>query len=268
MLLTFPEMGFFVSKHCEEEVENKRFMLHNHKNSYEIYIFLQGDAEFLVEGTHYPLHPYDVILAQSSEMHYIHHFCSCTYERIVINLEHSFFAKNNCDAYKEIFINRPLGANNCIPAKIVEQHGIPELLKRLETYLADKNDGGVAAKSIIIELLYLLNRIGIKDEENTSHNGQIKDIILYLNEHLGESLSLEKVAEKFFISKGHLCRSFKKNTGFTFNHYITYKRLLLAKELVEKGRSWIEASEEAGFGNYSNFYKMYRRAYGHSPTKQ
>lgn len=267
MAPVFSEMGFSYSRNYEENVENKHFVLHNHKSSYEIYIFLQGDAEFLVEGTHYPLHPYDIILAQSSEMHYVHHFRSCTYERIVINLSHSFFAMNSCDAYKEIFVNRTLGTNNCIPAEMTKQHKIPELLRRLEEYLGDKNDAGVVAKSCMIELLYLLNRIGIKNEENTFHNSQIKDIILYLNEHLSDPLSLENVAKEFFISKEHLCRSFKKNTGMTFHQYITYKRLLLAKDLAEKGHAWIAASEEAGFGNYSNFYKMYCKVYGHSPTK-
>lgn len=268
MKFFFPDLGFDYSHYYEEKGENQRFILHNHKDSYEIYIFLQGDTEFLVEGTHYPLHPYDIILAQSSEMHYVTHHRPCAYERIVININHNFFVKNNCTAYKEIFVNRPLGVNNCIPANLVQENGIPELLKRIETYLHDESDAGVAANSAMIELLYLLNRIGIKSEHVVSHNDQIKNIILYLNEHLTEPLPLEEVAERFYISKGHLCRSFKKHTGFTVNGYITYKRLLLVKELTEKGCSWIEASEEAGFGNYSNFYKLYRRTYGHSPTRQ
>ncbi|MEE1014295.1 MAG: AraC family transcriptional regulator [Clostridia bacterium] len=266
MVASFPDLGFVYSRCLEENVENKHFILHNHKDSYEIYIFLQGDAEFLVEGTHYPLRPYDMILAQSSEMHYIHHHRPCTYERIVINIDHSFFLKNNCAAYKEIFVNRPLGVHNCIPASTMQQNGIPELLKRMESYLADGADAGVAANSAMVELLYLLNRIGIKSEQSTAHNDQIKDIILYLNAHLTEPMSLEAIAEHFYISKGHLCRSFKKHTGFTVNGYITYKRLLLVKELKDKGRSWIEASGEAGFGNYSNFYKIFRRTYGHAPT--
>ena len=266
MILSYPELGFRFSHHRQENIENNFFRLHNHKDTQEIFIFLQGDAEFLVEGTRYSLHPYDIILAQNFEMHNIHHNNPAIYERIVIDIDNSFFVKHNCESYKEIFTNRPLGVNNCIPASAVIKYGIPDLLKRLFLYLNDSDDNGIAALSSIIELLYLLNRIGTKTDKGSFHNDQIKDIILYINDHLTELLSLDDIASRFYISKCHLCRSFKKYTGYTVNQYVTHKRLLLVRELVSNGKSWIEASEGAGFGNYSNFYKIYCRTYGHSPT--
>lgn len=263
-----PEQGFSFGHTLEHDIENKEFILHNHTECYEIFVFIQGDAEFLVEGTRYPLHPYDIILAQNFEMHYVHHRSFAIYERIVISIENSFFVKHNCEAYKEIFVNRPLGVDNCISAAASAQYNIPALLGRMESYLSDPDDHGVAALGAMLELLYLLNRIGVKTDKAAFHNEQIKNVILYINAHLTDPLPLDGIADHFYITKCHLCRSFKKYTGYTVNQYVTHKRLLMARELAAQGISWTEASEEAGFGNYSNFYKLFCRTYGHSPTGQ
>lgn len=260
-----PDLGIQFSHYSEVVSSNKNFILHDHRNSHELYFFLEGDADFLVEGTRYPLHRHDIVLAQSAEMHHVYHKSFGAYERIVINLNYNFFLKTNCEPYQEIFINRPLGLNNCIPAKAVEEHGIPDLLYRMERYLADPEDQGRAAMGALLELLYILNHIGIKKEKTTFQNEQIKDIILYINSHLQEPLPLDDIAAHFYITKCHLCRSFKKHTGYTINQYINHKRLQLAREYAGQGKTWTEASIEAGFGNYSNFYKLFCRTFGHSP---
>lgn len=251
---------------AETDVEPKKFQLHNHRDQQEIYIFLRGDAEFVVEGTIYRLHPYDIIIAQSFEMHHVRHRDLSFYERMVISVDNSFFVKNNCEKYKEIFVNRPLGVNNRISSETLKAFELPQLLKRIEDYYFDDDDEKTAVRAAIIELLYILNKAGNKTEKSAYHNEHIKEIILYINEHLKDEISLDEITSEFYISKGHLCRSFKKHTGYTVNQYITYKRLMLARELVTQGMSWLEASENAGFGSYSSFYKVFCRTYGHSPS--
>ena len=262
------DFGFLYSHKIDKTVEPAYFKLHNHRDSQEIYIFIKGNADFFVEGTIYPLHPYDIILAQNFEMHHVRHNDLSEYERIVISLDNNFFIKHNCEKYKEIFSNRPLGVNNRIPSEAAHKYGISELLKRTENYLNDGSNGETAALCTVIELLYLLNRVGNKSDKYDFYDEQLKDIILYINDHLTENIRLDDISSAFFISKGHLCRSFKKHTGYTVNQYITHKRLMLARELVSQGKSWLEASEAVGFGNYSSFYKVFCHTYGKSPTNK
>ena len=172
MEIDLKELGFEFKHYSEQISSNKNFVLHDHRKSHEIYLFLDGDAEFLVEGTRYPLFPNDIIIAQSEEMHCVKHNSFGRYERIVISLDHSFFIKNNCEAYQDIFTNRPLGENNRIPAEIVEKNGIIELLLRSERYLNDTEDGGVAALGTMLELLYILNHIGKPQIALTSQSGR------------------------------------------------------------------------------------------------
>lgn len=260
-------LNFMLKDSCDVIAENKRFYLHNHPNAYEILLFKKGDSEFRVEGSVYPLSPGDLIIVSNYEMHRVYHNSSSEYARTVINVEPTFFTKHNCEQYKSIFLDRTIGENNCIPAELSRKYCLSDIMRKIGDYLNDEEDNGVAATAALIELLYLLNRAADKTNKQIKNNEQIKNIILYINNRLTEQLSLDKIADAFYISKGHLCRIFKEHTGYTLNHYITYKRLMYVRELVASGVSWTDAGLEAGFSNYSNFYKAYCRTYGSAPRK-
>lgn len=260
-------LNFMLKDSCDVIAENKRFYLHNHPNAYEILLFKKGDSEFRVEGSVYPLSPGDLIIVSNYEMHRVYHNSSSEYARTVINVEPTFFTKHNCEQYKSIFLDRTIGENNCIPSELSHSLGLDKLIQKIEDYLNDTYDNGVAATAAFTEFLYLLNRTAANPHKPVKTNEQIKNIILYINERLTGQLSLDEIADAFYISKGHLCRIFKEHTGYTLNHYITYKRLMYVRELVASGTSWTNAGIEAGFSNYSNFYKAYCRTYGSAPRK-
>ena len=90
----------------------------------------------------------------------------------------------------------------------------------------------------------------------------------YINSHLFEALSLEKIAEHFFISASQANRIFKKSIGSSIWEYVIIKRLMAAKDMIENGEGARTASEKCGFSDYSSFYRAYRKKYGTSPKKQ
>ena len=247
---------------------NSEFMLHNHRDMIEILIFIRGDAEFRVEGSTYKLKPFDTVIASNFEMHKIVHLSDTEYERIVITIPADFFEKNNCVEYADLIYSRPLGVNNLIPYDITKNTYFLSTVNRLELYISDEGCNSIIAVSAMIELLYILNKCSKKTILNENNNKFIKNIILYINDNLTSNLSLEKIADQFYINKSYLCRMFKKNTGYTINKYITHKRLMLVRELCSTDMSLTEACIEAGFGNYSNFYKMYVKETGTSPRKE
>ena len=252
---------------------------HNHQDFHEIILFLNGNVEFIVEGNHYPIEPYDIIFTRRSEIHNIHQHSNYSYQALVFEIFNDFFEKNNCQKYINVFTNRPLGANNLIPAKFVREYGIDALFESTARYLDDESDEAIAASAKAVELMYLMNLINQKMNKSgeytqmilnssTDYSRLIRDVIIYINKHLTEELNLNKISEMFYISKSHLCHSFKTHTGFSVNRYITAKRLNLVHDLVDEGHSWLDASVEAGFGNYSNFYKTFKNTYGRAPSKK
>ena len=247
--------------------DNSDFTLHTHNDFCEIIIFLRGNSEFRAEGSIYKLTPYDIAISHGTEMHIICHNSPVTpYERVVLHIKNSFFAQNNCEEFLEFFTNRPLGVDNIIHADHVIKRNIAQTISDIDKYI-DENDTmkHIVIRSKVIDLLYNLYKIAPKSSKTGFYNDKIKDIIMYINENISSTLTIDSIADNFFISKYYLCHIFKEYSGLTINRYITLKRIFIVKELVAKGWSILNASMEAGFGNYSNFYKAYLKETGISP---
>ena len=70
---------------------------------------------------------------------------------------------------------------------------------------------------------------------------------------INEDKSFSKAAKRLFISQPSL------------SQYINHKRILLVRELHTQGQSLLEASTNAGFNNYSHFYRQYVKKTGMTP---
>ena len=124
------EFGYIYMHSFDKTPDASSFKLHNHNNIHEILIFLKGNCQFRVEGTTYHLTPFDIVIARSSEMHMMFHLEPlCEYERIIFNIDDSFFVKMGCPELKKVFTDRPLGINNLISAKQAEKHNIIDIIK-------------------------------------------------------------------------------------------------------------------------------------------
>ena len=100
-----------------------------------------------------------------------------------------------------------------------------------------------------------------------SYSLRLQIISNMLNNHYTEDITLDLLHEKFFISKYHLCRAFHKATGLTIHEYIRRKRVTKVRELCAEGMSIGDAAAQAGFNDYSSFYRAYQKEYGTSPRE-
>ena len=95
------------------------------------------------------------------------------------------------------------------------------------------------------------------------------EIAEYIDENLNEDITLEKLAEVFEISKYYLCRIFKSHIKMSVVQYINIRRIEKTIYYYNKyGMSFLEASQCAGFRNYSAFYKTYRNQFGVCPSQK
>jgi AraC-like DNA-binding protein/ligand-binding sensor protein len=89
----------------------------------------------------------------------------------------------------------------------------------------------------------------------------------YIEEHLGEAVSLSKVAKVAGLSESHFCRLFRKITGLTLTEYVNRSRIEWAKgELLKKGKRASEIAFEVGYQSISQFNRNFRRLTGLAPT--
>ena len=243
------------------------YKMHTHKG-YEIFVFLKGTAQFVIEGNRYPLKSFDVLVIRDSELHRVYYEPEQEYERIVLHIAEDFFVRSHCEYYRRVFEGRSAGEQNLISGDAVRQAGIPELLERIERYIRQtRRREDAAVQAGIVELLHLLNQTLRQRSILPQRNENIQEMIQYINDHIGQALTLDQIAREFFVSKYHLCRIFKESTGFTVGNYIMNKRLLKVRELCGQGMRISYACYEAGFGSYSNFYKAYVKATGTAPRR-
>ena len=93
-----------------------------------------------------------------------------------------------------------------------------------------------------------------------------EDILRYLEANLAEDISIDDLAAQFFISKYHMMRRFREETGTSIHNYLSDKRLLAARDLIQSGLSATDACFRCGFRSYSAFSRAYGKLFGATPT--
>ncbi len=258
---------YFAEKVITYNTTNKDFVLHNHPD-YELLLFIQGDTNYIIEGNVYKLKPYDLVIQRKGEMHRLFHNSTATYERVFIQISPNYFIKNNCKELETEFLKETHGSMNKINAETCISSGVYDAFLRLQKYSNNFKDIYTpVSNAIITEILYLINNATLFSENDAPDN-LIKSVIEYINKNHTKNFSLDELAKEFFVSKCHLCRTFKQHTGFTVYNYITNKRLLKANELISHGSALGTAAALAGFNDYSSFYRAYVKNYGHAPTSK
>lgn len=104
-----------------------------------------------------------------------------------------------------------------------------------------------------------------KDTKKTTFQTAEQRMVMYVNEHLFNELSVPMLAEHFYLSTSQFSRVFRKATGAAPWEYITRKRLIAAREKIQNGSSAHSASEQCGFSDYSAFYRAYVKHFGCAP---
>lgn len=95
----------------------------------------------------------------------------------------------------------------------------------------------------------------------------IKNIKRYIDENLAFDVDIRRIAAAFHYNPRYLCRLFKKETGISLSDYLAAERLSHAKVLLkETSRTVIEISIEVGFNNVTYFNKLFKAAFGTTPT--
>ncbi len=128
-----------------------------------------------------------------------------------------------------------------------------------------ESEGKAYVKNLLSEIVILLSAIkgnGMIASENELGARVAK----YINLSIEKNVSLDKLAQRFFVSKYHLCRAFKAYSGTSVHTYINRKRIMHAKMLIESGMTAYHVAERVGFGDYSAFYRAYLKVVGKSPT--
>ena len=239
----------------------------------KIVIFLSGQAGYIIEGRSYFLEPWDVLLVSHHLIHKPVIDPSSPYERVVIYLDPGFvrFSSTQGEDLTSCFqlARERQFALMRLQGKELEQ--LRRLLTGLEQALGERAFAAdLLSRTCFLQLLIHLNRAMVQDRTDrnqsaSQYDPKIAQALSYINDHLGDDLSVDTLAQQVFTSKYHFMRRFKELTGCSVHQYVTQKRLLTAADLLRGGASAQAVCARCGFQDYSTFQRAFRRQFGATP---
>lgn len=90
----------------------------------------------------------------------------------------------------------------------------------------------------------------------------------YINKKYNEKISLDELAEEFYMNPSYLSKLFKDETGINITAYIQDIRIKKSKELLKGSEYQIsEIAERVGYPDYRYFCTMFKRSTGVTPLQ-
>lgn len=273
---TFSMRQYMLSKDFElyyySDVDLLKVKDHMH-DYYEFYFFIEGDVSIRIEQIEYKLKSGDLIVLLPHIHHHVEIHSKKPYKRFVFWMSKEYY--NELLKYspdygyliqyaiqnKEYIFHNDICTFNEIQSKI---------FTLLEEIHVRKFARETKIELNVNELLLHLNRIVYEKQNPIKEREEIslyQRVAYYIRQHLEEDLSLEQLAEQFFVSKYHIAHVFKKKFGLSVHQYITKKRLIMCQESLASDISIGEICASSGFQDYSCFYRAFKKEYGISPKQ-
>ena len=255
------------------DIPAEEFEFHYHDFD-KIIIFLSGRVDYTIEGQTYQLMPYDIVLVNHGEIHRPRIDQSLPYSRIIVYLSPDFldsYKTEDCDL-SLCFRHGADTHSHVLRMGAAGDDSLFQTVRLLEKADAQKAYGHqLYCQVLFIEFMIHLNRAALsygKTYFAASHfNPKILEITDFINRHLSWDLNVDLISETFFLSKYHLMRTFKQETGYTIGGYINCKRLLMARQLLREEVSITHICYLCGFKNYSTFFRAYKKFFHEAPKE-
>lgn len=251
--------NFFIEKYT---LHTPMSEMHYHP-SYEIYYIIKGDRDYFIGDSFFEVHEGDFVLVPKNELHRtagkgatrILIYFTDTYVRRYFSEE--ITAKLLGDFHATVL--RPTPGRRALMNDI--------MTNMLQAY----TDGGKKSDNVLIPCYLFELLFAFLSEENifipaSGENTKMSSIVQYINANFATINSIDNIAQKFYISKFHLCRLFTKKLGITFNNYLNMVRIRQACLLLEENKlSVSEVAAGCGYHSPAYFSKIFKAEIGVSP---
>ena len=233
---------------------------HCHDDKFEIYYMVTGKCRYFIDDKPYEVIKGDVVLIPEGTIHRTDYDQSESM-RVLIECTRHFIPEEIRDKITDL----PYIYRNPTAAREIHQ-----ALKRIEDEYKLNDDLTVEALVGHMRIFfYLLVRNTATMEKTTAKNAMIEETVAFIKENYQTEITLSAVAKSHFVSPEHLSRTFKRETGFGFNEYLTIVRLQHAELLLRRrcGLSISDIAYSCGFNDSNYFSDRFRKAYGLPPLR-
>ncbi|NLO34813.1 MAG: AraC family transcriptional regulator [Clostridiaceae bacterium] len=248
--------------------------LHYH-NGYELFFFRRAQAQLLVNNQVLDITDGDWLLINPFVMHTAYQLFPGSYARYYINISSTQMDQALLQLGLEPASKR---SGNVAFLHIQAGSGTQlEEYRMLAIHDLYQKKPDLWQARLITELALLLTdltqlarrRLASTQAIAQDHFRQrlIYRLLAAVDEHFRDGLSLLELEQQLFVSRYHICRLFKQETGLTLSQYVNRKRVSLAQQLLKNPElSSAMVCREVGFLYPQHFTSVFRQITGMTPS--
>lgn len=262
---------FTVDFDIRQKKENMEYQ-HSHPY-YEIFFFIEGECDHIIEGKRYKLKPYDFVLLKKYQLHKST-YLKAVNKRLILGFNRDFLSP----AF-DSQLNWILSAfEEKVPIfryNKSERENIFNNINELYSYIY-KNDPAqdIMLSNTLLRLVHNIKKYSpdnVYEEtiyDNKSIMYKMQEVASYIHNNFHDELTLTNLSNKFFVSSPYLSHKFKEYSNFSLTDYIQLTRIRRAQELlIETNHKIINICELCGFGSISQFNRIFVKNCGLSPSQ-
>ena len=261
----------YVETHRDISFSGANMQLHSHTFYELIYCCNSCGAEYLVGSQRYRLQEGDLVFVPPGISHrpLLPEQMDAPYSRYVLWLSPEFM-----DRFAGLFpypFTEKQASASMLRTGGTPWMGLGELFRAGVEETERQADGWEAA--VVGNTITLLTQIKRATDERTARTLKAEKpelldrIMAYVEKNYPEPITISQLASRFFVSSSTVSHLFQRKLGVSFYRYVTQRRLIAAKTLIEKGFLLEEVALWTGFQDYSGFYRAFRQEYGISPRQ-
>jgi AraC-like DNA-binding protein len=274
------EKNMFVRMGCDIFVQHTKSLnagnasYHHYHEVFELYYLYEGDRSYYIEGKTHRIARGSFVLIRPGAIHSTGLASPTGYNRYLLYFSRAYLEKleknSGLARLSAIFFK-----DSCvIPVEFSRQGFVESLLRTmLEEFEAPKEGSEQFLAASALQLLLLLNRyrpqagLGEQNNSDTAHR-IVTEAVTHINQHYMNPLTLNEMADRFFISTGYFSHAFKRITGITFIKYVNGIRIKEAQRLLKQdGASVAAVAEAVGFTGTTHFGRVFKEITGQTPME-
>lgn len=231
--------------------EHKQMQAHWHAEIEIVYV-VSGSMETYIDGTKKIVFAGELVIINSTSLHYF----------VYLEPTHIYTFQLSTQIFYEF--NLPTDVQFEMKKQLYENDWLDDFIHYPE--IIKTND---LCKHIQMYQLY--NKLiqdcqCAKTSSKLQSKGVIQEILLEIDQHYAQDLTLESLAEKFHFHPNSLSRLFKQKTHLTFHQYLQKVRLNHAYyDLMHTDLTILEIALNHGFKNLKSFEKLFKEIYHEQP---